>query len=130
MFPKEVEVILARHLASCLAMPIFIIDPVGTLIFYNESAEPILGCRYEEMGEMTREQWQHAFNATDEAGNPLADDDLPLEIARREHRPAHMTFWIQGMDGVRRGIHTTAFPLIGQSDRFLGAMTIFWEVAP
>lgn len=26
MFPKEIEVILARHLASCLALPIFILS--------------------------------------------------------------------------------------------------------
>jgi len=49
---KDIEVILSRHLASCLAMPIFIVDPVGNLLFYNEPAELILGRRFEETGEM------------------------------------------------------------------------------
>jgi hypothetical protein len=35
MAQKEIEVILTRQLASYLAMPIIIIDPLGTLLFYN-----------------------------------------------------------------------------------------------
>ena len=37
---QEIEMILVRQLASYLAMPIFIVDPQGTLVFYNEPAEP------------------------------------------------------------------------------------------
>jgi hypothetical protein len=33
------EVVLMRQLVSCLAMPILLVDPVGTLLFYNEPAE-------------------------------------------------------------------------------------------
>jgi hypothetical protein len=36
--------------------------------------------------------------------------------------------WIQGLDQVRRHIEVTAFPLIGQAGRHLGAVAIFWEV--
>ena len=32
-----VEVILARQLAGYLALPVVIIDPGGTVIFYNEA---------------------------------------------------------------------------------------------
>ena len=35
MAHEEIEVILARQLASYLAMPIFIVDPQGTLLYYN-----------------------------------------------------------------------------------------------
>ena len=48
----EIEVILARHLAEYLAMPMFIVDPQGSLLFFNEPAEGILGIRYEETGIM------------------------------------------------------------------------------
>ena len=34
MAQKEIEVILTRQLASYLAMPIIIMDSVGTLLFY------------------------------------------------------------------------------------------------
>ena len=52
MSQQEIEVILSRHLAECLAMPIFIVDPAGNLIFYNEPAEAILGQNYNETGMM------------------------------------------------------------------------------
>jgi len=38
MSHKPVELILMRQLASYLAMPIFVVDPVGNVLFYNEPA--------------------------------------------------------------------------------------------
>ena len=127
MFPKEIEVILARHLASCLATPIFIVDPNGNLLFYNEPAEIILGRRFEETGEMSAEEWSTIFSPTDKAGQILPSEALPLVIAIKERRPIFRSFWICGLDQVPRYISVTAFPLFGQSNRFLGAMAIFWE---
>jgi PAS domain-containing protein len=127
MFPKEIEVILARHLASCLAMPIFIVDPEGNLLFYNEPAEAILGRRFEETGEMSAEEWSTIYTPTDMAGQLLPSEALPLVIATRERRPSFRSFWICSLDQVPRYISVSAFPLIGQADRFLGAMAIFWE---
>jgi PAS domain S-box-containing protein len=128
MFPKEVEVILARHLASYLAMPIFIVDPAGNLVYYNESAELILGRRFDEAGEMDADEWGTIFHPTDAEGNRLSSEVLPLMVTLQERRPAYRKFWIQGLDGVRRCIAVSALPLLGQSHRFLGAMGIFWEV--
>jgi PAS domain-containing protein len=128
MFPKEVEVILMRHLAGCLAMPIFIVDPVGTLSFYNEPAEVILGKRFEETGEMPAQEWATLFQPTDKAGQPLSPEQLPLMIALQERRPAYNEFWILGLDGIQRCLGVSAFPLIGQADRFLGGVAIFWEM--
>ena len=124
---KEIELILARQLASHLAMPIFIVDPQGNLIYYNEPAEIILGRRFEETGEMPVEQWSTIFKPTDETNKPLAPEALPLVIAVKQHRPAHRDMWIQGLDGVRRRIEVTAFPIDGQAERYLGALAIFWE---
>jgi PAS domain-containing protein len=125
---KEIELILARQLASYLVMPIFIVDPQGTLIYYNEPAERILGRHFEETGEMPVEEWSTLFNPTDENDKPLAPESLPLVIALTQHHPAHRDFWIEGLDGVRRLIEVTAFPLNGQGERYLGALAIFWEV--
>lgn len=50
MSQKEIGVILTRQLASYLAMPIFIVDPTGALLFYHEPTEQILGLRFEETG--------------------------------------------------------------------------------
>jgi PAS domain-containing protein len=128
MSQKEIEVILARQLSDYLAMPVFIVDPQGTLIFYNEPAERILGLRFEETGEMPAGEWATVFEPTDEAGQPLNPGRLPLIIALTERRPAHRDMWIRGLDSVLRHIEVTAFPLIGQAERFLGGIALFWEV--
>jgi hypothetical protein len=76
---------------------------------------------------MPAQEWSTIFQPFDAEGNPLSPDDLPLIIALKEHHPAHKVFNIHGKDGVLREIEVTAFPLIGQADRFLGALAIFWE---
>ena len=129
MSQKEIEVILTRQLATYLAMPIFVVDPDGTLVFYNEPAEAILGCRFEQTGAMPLDEWARVFIATDEHGTPLAAEERPVLIAVKERRPEHRDFWLHGMDNVPRHIEVTAFPLIGQADRYLGAVAIFWETA-
>jgi len=127
MNQQEIEVILARQLADYLALPIFLVDQEGNLLFYNEPAEKILGHRYEETGPMPELEWATVFQPTDEDGRPLPASQLPLIVALQEARPAHSGFWIRGLDGVLREIEVIAFPLIGQSDRRLGAVAIFWE---
>lgn len=129
MSQQEIEIILARHLAEYLAMPIFIVEPDGNLLFYNEPAEAILGLRYSETGPMSADKWATMFEPVDQDGTPLSPENLPLMIALMKHHPAHRTFWIRGLDKTLRQIEVTAFPLKAQADRFLGAMAIFWEVA-
>jgi PAS domain-containing protein len=125
---KEVELILARQLASYLAIPIFLVDPAGTLLYFNEPAEGVLGLRFEDTGTVPMEEWASTFIPRDEHGAPLPPDDLPLVVALRERHPAHRRFFIRGMDGVLRHIDATAIPLFGQAGRCLGGMAIFWEV--
>lgn len=127
MSQKEVEVILTRQLASYLAMPIFIVDPTGNLLYYNEPAEAILSHRFEETGEMPVGEWSTIFQPTDASGAAVPPEDLPPVIALRERRPAHRDFWIRGLDGRRRHLEVTALPLVGQAERFLGALALFWE---
>jgi PAS domain-containing protein len=130
MAQKPVEIILMRQLASYLAMPIFVVDPAGRLLYYNESAELLLGRRYEDTGEMPLEEWSAIFTPTAEDGSLLPPEALPLVIALEKHQAAHRAFWIRGLDGVRRRIEVTAFPLEGQGRRRLGAVAIFWERPP
>jgi PAS domain-containing protein len=123
----EIEIILMRQAASYLAMPVFVVGPKGDLIYFNEPAEALLGLRYEEVGEMPLDEWATVFIPTDEHGNPIPPEGLPLVIALQQHRPAHDSFWIRGLTGVLRHLSVTAFPLIGQEERELGAVAIFWE---
>jgi PAS domain-containing protein len=129
MAQHAVEVILMRQLADALAVPVFLVDPGGDLLFYNEAAEGILGKRFDETGPMSADTWSTAFAPSDADGRALASDELPLVSALREHRPAHRRFWIRGLDGVRREIEVTAFPLVGQGGRHLGGVAMFWEAS-
>lgn len=125
---KDIEIILARQLASYLAAPIFIVDPEGTLVFYNEPAELILGKRYDETGEMKVSAWATIFKPMNEKGELLDPDVLPLVIAIKERRLAHSNFWIRGLDNTLRQIQVTGFPLLAQADRLVGAVAILWEM--
>ena len=127
MSQKAVELILMRQLASYLAMPIFLVDPAGRLLYYNEPAETVLGRRFDETGEMPLEAWPSLFKLTAEDGSPLPTEARPLVIALQNQRASHCACRIQGLDGVSRRIEASAFPLEGQGGRHLGAVAIFWE---
>jgi PAS domain-containing protein len=128
MAQQEVEVILARHLAENLALPIFIVDPQGNLIFFNEPAEAVLGLRFGDTGLMTASEWSTMFEPVEQDGRPIPPEELPLVIAMTHSHPAHKKFWIKGLDEKLRHIELTAFPIIGQSGRKSAAVAIFWEV--
>ena len=129
MAQQQVEVILARHLAENLAMPMFIVDPQGNLIFFNEPAEAVLGLRFGDTGLLPASEWSTMFEPMDKDGEPVPPEELPLVIAMTQSHPAHKKFWIRGLDNELRQIELTAFPLIGQSGRISAAVSIFWEVS-
>lgn len=124
---KNLVLILARQFASNLATPMFIVDPHGTLVFYNEPAESILGRTFSETGELTADEWGTMWSPEDMDGNAIPLEELPLWTALVPRRAAHRPFRITGLDGTKRTIAVTAFPLFARADEFVGAMAIFWE---
>ncbi len=128
MSKKEVEVILTRQWASYLTMPVWLMGEDGSLLYYNEPAEALLGRRFDEAGEMPLEELATVFQITDEAGTPVSLRAFPPAIALRKRRPAHQKGRFRGLDGVWRKAEITAFPLEGQGGRQLGAVAIFWEM--
>lgn len=122
-----IEMVLLKQVASYLAMPIFVVDAEGALVYYNEPAEILLGRRYEETEQFPLERWGRLWTPTDADGEPLPPERLPLAVAVRERRPSQETLWIQGLDGVTRRITITAIPIDGRTSELLGALAIFWE---
>jgi PAS domain-containing protein len=125
----RIEIILNRQLAECMAIPAFLTDTDGNLLFYNEPAEDILGRRYEDTGEMPVSEWGTIFKNKDEDGNPLAPDDLPLVKTLKNKLPYHKTFWIESLTGKSERISVTSYPIIGRAGVFLGAVALFWRTA-
>ena len=126
MAAPGIEIILNRQLADCLSVPVFIVDPKGTLLFYNEPAEQILGKRYDETGEMKVSQWSTMFTPMDKDGKRIPRKNLPLVKTIQTQKPAHGTLWIKSLDGRIYHISITAYPIIGRSKQFSGAVAIFW----
>src|SRR4030042_6452124 len=94
-----IELILMRQCASSLAMPIWLMGENGDLLYYNEPAEPILGRRFDEAGEMPGEELATMFQTTAEDGSTIDADDLPINIALGKRRPAHRWMRIRGLGG-------------------------------
>jgi len=122
-----IELILLRQVASYLDLPVFLIDAGGALVYFNEPAEPLLGVRFDEVGELSMPDWLARFRPGDEDGRELAADAVPLVVALREARAVNSRLTIAGLDGVRRAIETTSFPLRGQGGDLLGAVALFWS---
>jgi PAS domain-containing protein len=123
-----IQIILTRQLAGYLSVPLFLVDPKGNLLFYNEPAEAILGRRFDETGAMPAAVWSTVFTPVDDRGQPIAPADLPLMVALAKQRPAYKSFYIQGMNGKRRQIEVAAIPIQGLQGEFLGAAALFWEI--
>jgi PAS domain S-box-containing protein len=125
---QPVEMILLRQLASYLAIPMWMMDDTGNLIYYNEAAEGLLGVRFDDVGPITSENLVGAWQVTRLDGSDLPEYDFPVVTALSKRKPAHRAIRFQGMDGVWRAVEVTALPIEGQGERFLGVLATFWEV--
>jgi len=124
---REVEVILVRQLASYLTVPVFVVDAAGTLIFFNEAAEVLMSRRFEETEELTLEEWSALLQPSSPDGGPLPHHERPLVRALQDRRPSHARLLVtQQATGERLPIEVTAFPIVGQAGRDLGAVALFW----
>ncbi len=128
MAQQPVETILVRQLAGYLSVPVLLVNPTETVIFYNEPAERILGIRFEETGRISPEEADRLVEMSDDPAATAEGVVLPVLVALRERRPAHTRRWLRRRgDRVRLQVEITAFPLIGQDDALLGAVVMFWE---
>jgi PAS domain-containing protein len=125
--PKNLLIILAREFAANLATPMTVVDADGTTVYFNEPAERVLGQTYAEAGELSAAEWESLYTVERLDGTPLPLAEMPAGVALFERRPAHETFRITGLDGRRRRISATAFPLLAHPEDIVGAVAIFWE---
>jgi PAS domain-containing protein len=128
--PRSLPLILARELASNLATPMFLLDAAGTLVYFNDAAEQLIGKPFAEVGEITGGEFGTVLQLSDAAGAPLRRRDTPAGIALFERRPAHCTLMATGYDGVRRLVDATAYPLFGAGEEMHGVVNVFWLTTP
>ncbi len=123
-----IELILLKQVAEYLATPVFLVDADGTLLYYNEPAEVILGLRYEETGELPLAEWGTMFQPTDASGASIAPNELPIAVALLEDRPVQGMLRIKAVDGTSHHLATTALPIDGERGMKLGAMAFLWPL--
>jgi PAS domain-containing protein len=127
MAQHGIETILMRRLASRLTMPIVLVDPRGDLVYHNEAAGTVLGRGLVDTGAIARGEWSSLFRPANPDGSAVKREEMPLFIATEQRQPSHRRAWVRGLDGVERDLEGIAFPLIGQGERMLGAVGVFWD---
>ena len=123
---RAVELILARQLASGIAVPVLLVDGRGDMIYINEPAEAVFGRRFDEIDSLPLAQRAAILSPRDRDGQPRPADQLPGVRAIRERRPVHDAFWINGLDGRPRATESTAIPLQGVEETVVGALVFIW----
>jgi PAS domain-containing protein len=124
---RPVELILARQLASSLAVPVLLVDASGDTLFFNEPAELIFARRFDEIEALGFEERTNVLAPRRADGGPLPVSELPGIVAMRDRRPAHASLHIHGFDGVLRPVEATAVPLESASGHVLGALVVLWS---
>jgi PAS domain-containing protein len=127
MAQRDISLILMRQLASGLAVPVWISDERGELLYFNEPAEKLLGQRFDDVGAISLDDARRLLSFRDSDGNALAPDQTPLLVALRERRPVHRRLAISALDGRDHEIEVTSFPLLGGGGHLIGGVAMFWE---
>jgi PAS domain S-box-containing protein len=125
---RSLPLILAREFAANVATPFLVLDRDGTLVYFNERAEQIIGQSAAELGELEEHEWRARFSVERPDGSPVESADTPSAVARRECRPVHDVLVYTNRDGSRRTLSVTATPLLGRDDTFEGVFLLFWEI--
>jgi PAS domain-containing protein len=124
---QPIELIQARSLIGRLMTAAFLVDSEGTLLYFNEPAEMLLGVSFEEAGPMEPGTWGTKFRPREPGGAEIEVGDLPLAIAVQSGRPGFARMEITGADGNDHLIEVTAFPIMsGRTQQ--GSVAIFWPV--
>jgi PAS domain-containing protein len=124
---RDIGLILMRQLASGLAVPVWLSDERGELLFFNEPAENLLAQRFDDVGTLSLDDARRILSFRDADGESLPVEQTPLLVALRERRPVHRRLGIRGLDGRDHEIEVTAFPLLGGGGHLIGGVAMFWE---
>ena len=91
-----------QDLVSALPAAIYITDAAGRIIFYNEAAVDLWGCR----PELGKSEYCGSWKLYWPDGTPLRHDECPMAMVLKEKRP------IRGMEAIAERPDGTRVPLI------------------
>ena len=120
MARRSLELILARSFAGNLAVPCFVSDANGTIVWFNEPAERLIGRTAEETPELSPADFASILDARDEDGGSTSPKTLPFVRALHDRAPALLVLGVTGADG-SDWLHVCALPLLAPDGETLGA---------
>jgi PAS domain-containing protein len=125
--PRSLPLILAREFAANLATPMFLLDASGTLVYYNEAAELMLGRTHAELGPVTANEFGAMLQLANLDGSPLRRRDSPAGVAFINREPSHRTLLATTLDGRQDAFECTAYPLFATTEEMHGVLAVFWK---
>jgi hypothetical protein len=91
------------------------------MIYYNESAEFILGKKFNESGEIESREWDERFY--DENRTKMIKMlDLPFLKVLSGRTIIEGEFWMRSFEEIEQKVRVICIPLVGMAQRELGAI--------
>src|ERR1700731_1076346 len=91
-----------RELLEALPAAVYTIDAEGRIIFFNEAAADLWGCR----PELGKSEWCGSWKLYWPDGRPMRHDECPMAVALKEGRP------IRGAEAVAERPDGTRVPFL------------------
>jgi hypothetical protein len=125
-----IQIILTRRLDRDLSVPLILVDPFGTLLFYSEPAETLMGRRFRESGAMPADEWSSSgFVPVDDEGKAIPSEEFHAVDRANQTATGVSVLLHAGLDGVLRHLGVATIPGTRLQDKLLGAAAIFREAA-
>ena len=114
-----------RDLVNALPAAIYITDATGRIIFCNEAAVTLWGCR----PELGKSEFCGSWKLYWPDGTPLPHDECPMALALREKRPIRdMEAIAERPDGTRIDFIPYPTPLFDASGSLIGAVNMLVDI--
>jgi len=115
---------MARQWSALLTTPTLLFDDTGTLVYFNEAAALVVGRSFSESGSLAPAEWHAAFRVESADGRVVNRDESPLTDALSSEHAVQRTLTLRGMDGQRRQVTLTTFPIRGLSQGPAGVLVL------
>ena len=124
---KSLVLIRAKHLAESVTTPMMLVSADGTLIFYNEGCEALLGAPFSDVGQMPAGDWGTKFNVRDRHDNAFPLEAMPGWMELQTERPTTGHVKLTTMTGEDLFLAVCAFPLFTSQQQFDGGLMLLWK---
>lgn len=118
---RSLELILARSLSENLAVPCFVVNDAGAIVWFNESAERLIGRMAPDTPELSPAELIEMLDVRAPDEQPADAEKLPFIVALTEAAPVTGSYCVSGSDGTE-WIDAAALPLLGPDGGVLGVL--------